>query len=240
MYNKIPLERRANIKSRTVKSISFRFRKTAHGFRPAALWHAGNPLLCSIGLSFALVLLPGSAFSQSSSGTLLTTVYNPTPTNSDIFGGAVAPFGTDRVLVGAEGAAEAYLYSLDGTLLTTFSIPDPGGRLVRRRARGGGERQGAHQRLWLRGRSVASRPGVSLRYQRRVTDHFHQSVSGIRASLWLFGGNGGERSGAHRERGRRAFSFQHQRQAADHVHQTHQGGATTSVRRWWPSEMTVC
>jgi hypothetical protein len=55
----------------------------------------------------------------------LTTINNPTPAADDLFGGSVAALGTDGVLVGAEGAAEAYLFNLNGALLTSFPIPDP-------------------------------------------------------------------------------------------------------------------
>ena len=66
-----------------------------------------------------------AALAQGSSAPLITTFTNPTPADYDIFGGAVAAMGNDRVLVGAEGAAEAYLFSVNGVLLTTFTIPDP-------------------------------------------------------------------------------------------------------------------
>ena len=66
-----------------------------------------------------------SAFAQGTPAPLLTTITNPTPAANDVFGSAVASLGNDRVLVGAEGASEAYLFSLNGALLTTFTIPDP-------------------------------------------------------------------------------------------------------------------
>ena len=83
---------------------------------------SGNGLIL---LLLALVWWPGSTFAQGNDGMLLTTITNPTPVTSDIFGGAVAAVGSDRVIVGAEGAGEAYLFSLTGALLTTFTIPDP-------------------------------------------------------------------------------------------------------------------
>ncbi len=67
----------------------------------------------------------GLALAQDSSGSTPVTINNPTPAASDIFGGAVAALGSDRLLVGAEGAAEAYLFDLHGTLQKTFTIPDP-------------------------------------------------------------------------------------------------------------------
>ncbi|MBE0544785.1 MAG: hypothetical protein IH623_25895 [Verrucomicrobia bacterium] len=78
---------------------------------------------------FLLALLagPGSTVAQETGGTLRTTFNNPTPAAYDIFGGSVAALGTDRVLIGAEGAGEAYLFNLTGTLLTTFTNPTPSG-----------------------------------------------------------------------------------------------------------------
>jgi len=74
----------------------------------------------------------GSAYLFSTDGTLLTTFTNPTPQNSDLFGWSVAGVGTDRVLIGARkdntgatAAGSAYLFSTDGTLLTTFTNPTP-------------------------------------------------------------------------------------------------------------------
>src|SRR5579862_3523166 len=86
-----------------------------------------NPALrrLSVSVLVGFLLWPGSAFPENTSAPLLTTITNPSPAAYDIFGSAVAAIGNDRVLVGAEGAAEAYLYSLEGNLLTTFTIPDP-------------------------------------------------------------------------------------------------------------------
>jgi hypothetical protein len=64
---------------------------------------------------------------------LQTTFTNPTPTDLDDFGRAVAVLGNDRVVIGAtsyrnpEGytAGAAYLFSTTGTLLTTFTNPIP-------------------------------------------------------------------------------------------------------------------
>ena len=57
---------------------------------------------------------------------------NPMPESADFFGRAVAGVGTDKVLVGASGdntgaddAGAAYLFSTDGTLLTTYTNPSP-------------------------------------------------------------------------------------------------------------------
>jgi len=57
---------------------------------------------------------------------------NPTPEAFDGFGSAVGAVGTDKVLVGAPGdntvqadAGAAYLFAINGTLLTTFNNPTP-------------------------------------------------------------------------------------------------------------------
>jgi hypothetical protein len=74
----------------------------------------------------------GAAYLFSTNGTLLTTFTNPTPAFQDWFGAAVAAVGTDRVLIGAAwdntgatAAGAAYLFSTNGTLLTTFTNPTP-------------------------------------------------------------------------------------------------------------------
>ena len=74
----------------------------------------------------------GAAYLYSTNGTLLTTFTNPTPADADFFGASVAAVGTDRVLIGAwfdntgaSGAGAAYLFSTNGTLLTTFTNPAP-------------------------------------------------------------------------------------------------------------------
>lgn len=74
-------------------------------------------------LLLALCWWPGAVFAQGG-GPSLTTFTNPTPANSDFFGSAVAAMGSDRVLIGADGAG-GYLFSATGTLLTTFSVSDP-------------------------------------------------------------------------------------------------------------------
>jgi len=60
------------------------------------------------------------------------TFTNPTPAIGDNFGTALAAVGTDRVIIGAQwddpgvnGAGAAYLFSTNGTLLTTFTNPSP-------------------------------------------------------------------------------------------------------------------
>ena len=78
----------------------------------------------SLSLALALGLWSAAASPPNPNAPLLTTITNPTPANYDIFGSALAAMGNDRVLIGSEGANEAYLFTLNGTLLTTFSIPD--------------------------------------------------------------------------------------------------------------------
>jgi hypothetical protein len=74
----------------------------------------------------------GAAYLFSTNGALLTTFTNPTPANGDQFGFSVAAVGEDRVLVGARfddasaiDAGAAYLFSTNGTLLTSFTNPTP-------------------------------------------------------------------------------------------------------------------
>jgi hypothetical protein len=86
-----------------------------------------------IGAEFARVdgFWAGAAYLFTTSGTLLCTFPNPNPVNNDHFGSSVATVGADRVLIGASGgfggtnAGAAYLFSTNGTLLTTFSNPTP-------------------------------------------------------------------------------------------------------------------
>ncbi len=87
--------------------------------------HSRNAAFCLMTLLLVAVLWPGAASAQGTSGGWLTTIANPTPAASDLFGSSVASVAGDRVLVGAEGAAEAYLFDLNGTLLTTFTNPIP-------------------------------------------------------------------------------------------------------------------
>jgi FG-GAP repeat len=88
---------------------------------------SGNILPRLTALLLALGFCPGAGFAQGNSASLLTTINNPTPAAYDIFGESVAAVGTDRVLVGANGAGEAYLFNLNGTLLTTFVNPEVAG-----------------------------------------------------------------------------------------------------------------
>jgi hypothetical protein len=74
----------------------------------------------------------GAAYLFSTNGTLLTTFSKTIPAAGDFFGISVAVLGSDRVLIGAyqddTGAANAgaaYLFSTNGTLLSTFTRPNP-------------------------------------------------------------------------------------------------------------------
>lgn len=73
---------------------------------------------------FAALLWGQPTLAQDNFAPLPTTITNPTPAAFDVFGGSVASVGNDHVLVGAEGAAEVYLFNLNGTLLSTFTSPD--------------------------------------------------------------------------------------------------------------------
>ena len=81
-------------------------------------------MLRLITLLCALAFWSGSAFAQGGNAPLLITYTNPTPVSSDFFGASVAAFGSDRVLISADGAG-GYLFSTSGTLLTMFTNPTP-------------------------------------------------------------------------------------------------------------------
>ncbi|NOS70578.1 MAG: hypothetical protein HOP33_11690 [Verrucomicrobia bacterium] len=74
----------------------------------------------------------GAAYLYDLSGNLVQSFTNPTPANLDGFGTIVAVVGADKVLIGApgddtgaSGAGAAYLFNINGTLLTTFTNPTP-------------------------------------------------------------------------------------------------------------------
>jgi hypothetical protein len=74
----------------------------------------------------------GVVYQFSTNGTLLTTFTNPAPAPFDNFGAFFTAVGNDRVLIsapqddtGAENTGAAYLFSTNGTLLTTFPNPTP-------------------------------------------------------------------------------------------------------------------
>jgi hypothetical protein len=81
----------------------------------------------------------GAAYLFSTNGTLLTSFTNPTPASVLQFGSSVAAVGSDRVLIGAQGyqlditnSGAAFLFSTNGTLLTTLTNPSPGDHLFGR------------------------------------------------------------------------------------------------------------
>jgi hypothetical protein len=68
----------------------------------------------------------------STSGALLATFTDPNPQIDDEFGRSIVALGSDRVLIGApydrtqsDFSGVAYLFSTNGTLLTTFTNPTP-------------------------------------------------------------------------------------------------------------------
>jgi hypothetical protein len=74
----------------------------------------------------------GRAYLFDLGGTLLRTFTNPAPSVPDFFGAALVAVGTNRVLIGAygddttgPGHGAAYLFDLNGTLLRTFTHPEP-------------------------------------------------------------------------------------------------------------------
>jgi len=65
-------------------------------------------------------------------GTLLLTITNPAPAAGDGSGYRIAVLGSDRVVIGAPlddttgpGSGSVYVFSVDGTLLTTLNNPTP-------------------------------------------------------------------------------------------------------------------
>lgn len=77
-----------------------------------------------------LILSVSCASALAQSPALLTTIPNPTPETGDRFSWAVAPLGTDRVLVGAPydgptNAGAVFLFHTNGTLLATLTNPNP-------------------------------------------------------------------------------------------------------------------
>jgi hypothetical protein len=107
---------------------------------PATNDYFGSPM-AAVGNDRVLIGTPsddtgasdsGAAYLFSTSGTLLQTFTNPTPASYDNFGSSVAAVGNDRVLIGtpsddtgASDSGAAYLFSTNGTILTTFTNPAP-------------------------------------------------------------------------------------------------------------------
>lgn len=102
----------------------------AFGYAVAAV--GSDRILVSAYLDDAGAANAGSAYLFNTNGTLLTTFTNPTPASGELFGGSVAAVGSSRVLIaahldgtGATGAGSVYLYSTNGTLVTTITNPTP-------------------------------------------------------------------------------------------------------------------
>jgi hypothetical protein len=85
----------------------------------------------------ASFLLPnvGAVYLYDHNGTFVRTFNHPTPgfNDADAFGMAIAPLGTDRILIGApddevgttNAAGKVFLFDLNGTLLQTLQTPQP-------------------------------------------------------------------------------------------------------------------
>lgn len=74
----------------------------------------------------------GAVHLFNTNGTLLTTITNPTPSALDYFGYSVVAVGADRIVVGApwddtgaNDAGSVYVFTTNGTLLTTITNPSP-------------------------------------------------------------------------------------------------------------------
>ena len=75
----------------------------------------------------------GAVYVYDTSGTLQTTVTNPSPSAYDQFGSALAALDSDKIIIGAHKETTAavwngaaYLYNTSGTLLTTITNPVSG------------------------------------------------------------------------------------------------------------------
>ncbi len=84
------------------------------------------------GARYAGIDHSGAAYILTTNGALLTTFHNPDPIFLGEFGSAVAGVGNDMVIIGAFGNGEsvryvgsAYLFTVGGDLLTTFTNPSP-------------------------------------------------------------------------------------------------------------------
>ncbi len=90
-----------------------------------------NPTIAVLIASLLLAAAPERVASQAIPFNVLK-IPNPTPALNELFGYAVAAWGTDRLLISApfentsaSGAGAVYLFSLDGTLLATFAKTNP-------------------------------------------------------------------------------------------------------------------
>lgn len=102
----------------------------AFGISVAAL--GSDRILVGAYLDDAGAANAGSAYLFNTNGTLVTTFTNPTPASGEQFGFSVAAVGSSRVLIGAHldgtgatGAGSVYLFTTNGTLLTTITNPTP-------------------------------------------------------------------------------------------------------------------
>jgi hypothetical protein len=92
----------------------------------------GDRIAIGAPLNNAGAAYAGAVYLFTTNGTLLTSITNPTPALDEWFGSAVAAVGSDQVVIGAPydntgatDAGAAYLFSANGTLLTTFTNPTP-------------------------------------------------------------------------------------------------------------------
>jgi hypothetical protein len=93
---------------------------------------ADKVLIGARGKNLPSVSDAGVAYLFGINGALLITFTNPAPAAGDLFGHAVSALGADKVLIaalrddtGAPNAGAVYLFSTNGTLLTTFTNPTP-------------------------------------------------------------------------------------------------------------------
>jgi hypothetical protein len=89
-------------------------------------------LIGAVGKTVGSATNAGAAYLFGTNGGLLMTFTNPSPELYEEFGNALTAVGPDKVLIaahydnlGAAGAGAAYLFSTNGTLLTTFANPTP-------------------------------------------------------------------------------------------------------------------
>ena len=152
----------------------------------------------------------GAAYLFSTDGTLLTTFANPTPEVGEAFGWSVAAVGSDRVLIGAQqdntdakGAGAAYLFSTDGTLLTTFTNPDP----TAGAAFGVSVAAVGSDRVLIGARFDNAGAGAAYLFRTTggLVTAFYNPAPAVAGQLRRVGGGGGRRAGAHWG-GRRARS----------------------------------
>ena len=153
---------------------------------------SGNTLLRLTALLLALLLWSGWTFAQGNSGTLLTTINNPTPAAYDIFGASVAALGSDRVIVGAAGALEAYLFSLSGTLLAIFTNPPGAGDFAASVAAVGSDRVLVGAYSYYVGAAQAGAAYLFNTNGALVTTFTNPSPATVQAFGWVVAGMGND------------------------------------------------